>query len=146
MLTPRLKYEGCNLMLFLLIAFSLSNCCEDPIPSPDLGFTGQKGKINDIEGNTYKTIGIGKQIWMAENLRSTKFNDSTDIPNIADSLHWSNLTDPGYCWYNNDTTMRIPYGALYNWYTVNSGILCPTGWHIPTEEEWITDKASCGLF
>lgn len=121
-------------IIALLILFSPS--CE-PTPTPlDPGYTGLKGIINDIEGNSYKTIGIGTQIWMAENLRSTRFNDSTLISNISDSLLWGNLTSSAYCWYNNDTSMRIPYGALYNWYSINTDKLCPTGWRIPTEEDW----------
>jgi len=73
---------------------------------------------------------------MAENLRSTKLNDNSQILNLRDSLDWINLSSPGYSWYNNDTTLKIPFGALYNWHAVNSGKLCPIGWHIPTETEW----------
>ncbi len=95
-----------NTLTFLILIVS----CESPVPpSADPGYTSQKGNVSDIEGNIYKTIGIGNQIWMAENLRSTTFNDSTQIPNITDSLQWSNLTNEAYCWYENDTSMRIPY-------------------------------------
>ena len=97
------------------------------------------GFISDIDGNIYKTIQIGTQIWMAENLRTTKFKDGTTIPLILDNTMWGNLTSSGYCWYNNDvTTYKNTYGGLYNYYTVTTGNLCPMGWHIPTDNDWHT--------
>ena len=91
--------------------------------------------IYDLEGNKYRTIQIGTQTWMAENLKSTRYNDGTDIPFVLDVSAWALLTTPGYCWYNNDS---VGYGAIYNWYTVNTGKLCPEGWHVPSDEEWTT--------
>ena len=76
---------------------------------------------------------------MAENLKTTKYNDGTTIPLVTNSTEWSNLTTPGYCWYNNDeASYKNTYGALYNWHTVNTGKLCPTSWHVPTDAEWTT--------
>jgi uncharacterized protein (TIGR02145 family) len=93
--------------------------------------------VTDIEGNIYKTIKIGSQIWMAENLKTRQYNDSTYIPLVIAGIKWKDLSTPGYCWFENDSaTYSTDYGALYNWYTVNSGKLCPTGWHVPTDEEW----------
>ena len=95
------------------------------------------GEITDKDGNVYTSVIIGTQEWMAENLKTTKYNDGTDIPLVTDAHEWSDLTTNAYCWYNNDAaTYKTPYGALYNWYAVNTGKLCPTGWHIPTDEEW----------
>jgi uncharacterized protein (TIGR02145 family) len=94
-------------------------------------------KIVDIEGNIYSAIQIGTQVWMAENLKTTKFNDNTDIPLVTDNNSWISLTTPGYCWYNNDeTSYKNNYGALYNWYCVSYGKLCPVGWHVPTNDEF----------
>ena len=74
---------------------------------------------------------------MVENLRTTKYNDNTDIPYVPDNNEWGNLTTPGYCWYNNDeSTYKNPYGAMYNWYTVETDKLCPTGWHVPDNDDW----------
>jgi uncharacterized protein (TIGR02145 family) len=74
---------------------------------------------------------------MAENLKTTTYNNGSVIPNVTDGAAWINLTSPAYCWYNNDAaTYKNTYGALYNWYTVNTGKLCPTGWHVPTDAEW----------
>ncbi len=93
--------------------------------------------VTDIEGNIYKTVTIGTQVWMAENLKTTKYNDGFNIPMVTDNSIWINLVTPAYCWYNNDlTAFKNTYGALYNWYTVNTGKLCPTGWHIPSDTEW----------
>jgi uncharacterized protein (TIGR02145 family) len=92
--------------------------------------------IRDIDGNSYRTVQIGDQIWMTQNLRTTRFNDGTPIANVTGYEEWSALKTPAYCWYNNDSTLSDPYGALYNWYVVETDKLCPDGWHIPTDEEW----------
>ena len=91
----------------------------------------------DADGNNYTTVNIGTQIWMVQNLKTTKYNDGTAVPLVTDETAWYNLSTPAYCWYNNDaTTYKNKYGALYNWYTVNTGKLAPTGWHVPTDTEW----------
>ena len=93
--------------------------------------------ITDIDGNIYKTVKIGKQVWMAENLKTTKYNDGVLIPNITDNIEWGNDKDGAYCWYDNDKAeYEVKYGALYNWYAVNTAKVCPTGWHVPTENEF----------
>ncbi len=116
----------------MLIVLLLS--CETGNPVGDNNDT-----VTDADGNKYKTVKIGTQVWMVENLKTTKYNDSSVIPCVADSTEWSNLNSPGYCWYNNDeTSFKNIYGALYNWHTVNTKKLCPTGWRIPTKDEWDT--------
>jgi len=96
----------------------------------------------DADFNHYAVVTIGSQTWMVENLKTTKYNDGSSIPLVTDPVEWSNLLTPGYCWYNNDeATYKNTYGALYNWYAVNSGNLCPTGWHVPFDhwsgsQEW----------
>ena len=93
--------------------------------------------VTDIEGNTYKTIRIGDQVWMAENLRTSTFSDGTEIPVVEDAGSWNELTSPGLCWYNNDEGVNKDlYGALYNYYSVVSGSLCPDGWHVPSMDDW----------
>ncbi len=97
--------------------------------------------ITDIEGNVYKIVTIGRQVWMAENLKTTKLNDGTAIPLVTGNTpwtEWSKLTTPAYCWYNNDAANKDTYGALYNWYAVSTFKLCPQGWHVPTPSEWST--------
>ncbi len=89
----------------------------------------------DNDGNIYKTVKIGTQVWMAENLRTTTYNDGTPIPLVTDTAAWSKLLTPGYCWYNNISNNNI-YGALYNCFTISTGKLAPVGWHVATDEEW----------
>jgi len=101
---------------------------------------GLNGIVKDIDGNVYKTIKIGTQVWMAENLRTTKYNDGTAIPNVTDNTAWSNLTTPAYCYYDNDSTLNAEiFGALYNFFTVadtNSLNVCPFGWDVPSDADW----------
>jgi uncharacterized protein (TIGR02145 family) len=94
----------------------------------------QGNTVTDTDGNVYHTVTIGTQVWMVENLKTTRYNDGNAIPLVTDAS-WGSLTTPGYCWYNNDTINKADYGALYNWYVVNTGKLAPTGWHVPTDAE-----------
>jgi uncharacterized protein (TIGR02145 family) len=109
------------------------------------------GVVNDVEGNRYKTIKIGTQLWMAENLRATKYNDGSDIPLAFDQGNWeenwnlgNSSKQPMMCWYNDDSlTYKNKYGALYNWYAINPSTngkknVCPIGWHVPSDTEWAT--------
>lgn len=91
--------------------------------------------VTDTDGNVYNTVTIGTQVWMVENLKTTKYNDGVTIPNVTD-YSWENLQSDAYCWYNNDITKKTPYGALYNWFAAKSSKLCPTGWHVATHEDW----------
>jgi uncharacterized protein (TIGR02145 family) len=98
--------------------------------------TGFQGTVQDIEGNTYQTIGIGYQQWMTENLKAVKYSNGTKIPSINNDSIWAQLTGAGFCWYAKDSVASYnTYGALYNWYAVNNGQLCPTDWHVPTNED-----------
>jgi uncharacterized protein (TIGR02145 family) len=104
------------------------------------------GSFTDpVESRTYMTVKIGDQVWMAENLSSTKFNDGSDIPLITDDSQWRELKTPGFCWYhNNKAAYGSTFGALYNWYCVKTGKLCPVGWHVPTDAEWTTLSDNMG--
>lgn len=93
-------------------------------------------KITDKDGNVYTSVTIGTQVWMVENLKTTKYNDGTEIPEVTDGVQWRTLTTGAYCWYVNDaSTYKTPYGAYYNWWSVNTGKLCPSGWHVPTDAD-----------
>ncbi len=97
--------------------------------------------ITDAEGNSYKTVTIGSQTWMAENLKVSKYSDGTTIPNITDNTQWPNNTTGAWAYYNNDAANNAKYGKLYNWYAVSPTTngnknVCPTGWHVPTDAEW----------
>jgi uncharacterized protein (TIGR02145 family) len=86
----------------------------------------------------YTEVKIGNQVWMVENLKTTKYNDGTGIPLVTDNATWGNLTSPGYRWYDDSIFYEAPYGALYNWYSVNTGKLAPVGWHVASDAEWDT--------
>ncbi len=101
--------------------------------------------VKDADGNVYHIVTIGTQVWMVENLKTTKFNDGSSITPITNGTAWSTLTTPAYAWYNNDqASNKATYGALYNWYAVNTGKLAPTGWHVSTDAEWNTLVAFLG--
>lgn len=93
--------------------------------------------VTDIDGNIYKTVKIRNQWWMAENLKVTNYNNGDSIPNVTDDVEWSNLTSGAYCDYNNEPDNSATYGKLYNWYAVyDNRNIAPTGWHVPTDDEW----------
>jgi uncharacterized protein (TIGR02145 family) len=100
--------------------------------------TLRQGTVLDADGNVYNSIKIEFQTWMIENLKTTHYNDGTEIPYVTNNTAWSELSTPGYCWFNNDMTAKDICGGLYNWHAVNTGKLCPNGWHVPTEDEWLT--------
>ena len=104
--------------------------------------SGYGPNITDAESNSYKTVYIGTQQWMAENLKVSKYSDGTTIPNITDNTQWQNNTTGAWAYFNNDAANNAKYGKLYNWYAVSKTSngnknVCPTGWHVPTDAEWI---------
>lgn len=98
-----------------------------------------EGIVTDIEGNLYHTIDIGTQVWMVENLKVTKYRNGDDLPEVTELIQWNTLSSGAYCNLLNDPDQSEIYGKLYNWYAVNdSRNLAPSGWHIPTDEEFTT--------
>lgn len=122
-------------LIIFIIMLSIISCKKDSDGDDDV--ITPSTTVTDIDGNTYSIVNIsGMQIWMGENLKTTRYNDNTPIPLATNDSDWDSW-EPGYCWYNNDEeTYKDTYGALYNWHTVNTGNLCPTGWHVPTDKEW----------
>ena len=116
------------------VSMNVANVTQNPT-------SGYGPNITDIEGNSYKTVYIGTQKWMGENLKTSKYNDGTTIPNITDNTQWQNNTTGAWAYYNNDAANNVKYGKLYNWYAVSKTTngnknVCPTGWHVPTDAEW----------
>ena len=103
-----------------------------------LRVNGFSEPLNDIDGNSYKTVWIGKQLWMAENLKTTKYNDGTSIPLNENGLSDYSSLYPGYCFYNNDANNKNIYGALYQWKIVEKQNVCPTGWKVPSDYDYYT--------
>lgn len=127
----------------------LSSCKSEDSPSPYNPLNGlttavfnpdkNYGTVSDIDGNIYKTIVIGNQTWMAENLRTTRYRNGDSIPNITDNIEWNDQKTGAYCVYNNSTDLDTiaTYGRLYNWYAVaDSRGLAPKGWRVPTITDW----------
>ena len=93
--------------------------------------------VKDIDGNTYKTVKIGEQVWMAENLKVTRYRNGEAIPTILSDDAWKNTSNGAYAIYDNEAAANKTYGKLYNWYAVkDSRGLCPEGWHVPMDAEW----------
>ncbi len=97
---------------------------------------GNQGTVRDIQGNEYRTVIIGSQEWMAGNLRTTAYSNGEPIQLVEDPQAWVGMSSGAYCWYNNADSNAVNCGALYNWYAVNTGRLCPEGWHVPSDREW----------
>ena len=137
--------------LALALTLSLINCCKDGDDGPTNPTNGlttavfnpklKYETLADIDGNVYKTITIGTQTWMAENLRVTHYQNGDPIPNITDTAQWADLNTGAYCYYNNTKKLDsiATFGGLYNWFAVaDPRGLTPKGWHVPTDEDWKT--------
>jgi uncharacterized protein (TIGR02145 family)/uncharacterized repeat protein (TIGR02543 family) len=127
---------GCNFAGWYKEEFCVNvwNFSNEKVTSADTLFA--KWTMKDVDGNVYNTVTIGTQKWMVENLKTTKLNDGTSIPNVTDNTAWSALSTNGYCWYGNNESNKNTYGLLYNWYAVNTAKLAPAGWHVPADSEW----------
>jgi uncharacterized protein (TIGR02145 family) len=124
------------LILFVAVASSLftQNCKKE-----------NAGTITDIDGNVYHIVTIGRQVWMAENLRVTRYRNGDLIPNVSDTAQWCYLPIGTHCNYDNTTKNGNIYGCLYNWYAVTDvRNIAPKGWHVPNFEEMETLVAYLG--
>ena len=118
-----------NLIIPVLSSVLLTACIQD--------YLNPQETISDVDGNEYKIVKIGEQTWMAENLRTTRYNDNEAITLVKDTPTWISTTEDAFCFYlNNSTIYGENYGAFYNCHVVESGKLCPTGWHVPSDEEF----------
>jgi len=133
-----------TLAIFLLVIFSLFMSLKNSLTAPaeaseESGIFSamQTETVKDIDGNIYRTVMLGNHLWMAENLRTTRYNDGKSVPYVLSDEIWQKY-EPAYCWYDNDEAgNKKEYGGLYNWYAVNTGKLCPEGWHVPGKEELV---------
>jgi len=153
--------HGTFILVLLVFAGSVlaqSNPQEtSAVKSKDSASVGaQRGTLTDVDGNVYKTVKIGNQWWMAENLKVTRYRNGDSIPHAPNADTWSGHTSSGqlqrgvsipmskydvttgaYCNYNNDEGNVATYGRLYNWYAVaDSRNIAPAGWHVPTDADW----------
>jgi len=122
-LTKKTSY----LILFIAV-YLFSSCSKDK----------DRDSVTDINGNVYETVVIGEQVWMAENLKVTKFNDGSAIKLVEEKEEWGNITDAAFSWYDNDSSLYgNQYGALYNGYAAQNKNICPTGWHVPSVNDFL---------
>ncbi|MCP4176259.1 MAG: PKD domain-containing protein [bacterium] len=133
------------------VSLTVSNSLLDQKVIKEITVNSIYGNVTDVDGNTYPTVKIGNQIWMAENLRASRYSNGTAIPQVTNNTSWVNLgdnnTDKAYCYYNNNANYASAYGALYSWAAASNGVsgsgnpsgiqgVCPTGWHLPSDAEW----------
>jgi uncharacterized protein (TIGR02145 family) len=112
---------------------TLHTCGAPNVHNPDLTY----GSMTDQEGNVYKTIVIGTQEWMAENLNSSIYRNGDAIATGFSDVEWQYATSGAWTYYNNDEVYACPFGKIYNWHACSDlRDLCPVGWHLPTHEEW----------
>jgi uncharacterized protein (TIGR02145 family) len=129
------------LLTLLGVIMTLSISCKKDDENIEIIFNSNLtyGTVTDIDGNVYKTITIGTQTWMAENLRVTHYLNGEAIPEVTNNSAWTNLITGAYCNFENTSNTKTiaTYGRLYNWYAVSdSRNLCPSGWHVPSDNGW----------
>jgi uncharacterized protein (TIGR02145 family) len=114
-------------------------------PTKDQTITFNFAECTDADSNHYAIVQIGTQIWMEENLKATKYRDGSAIPNVSDSALWYSANTGVYCDYHNLASEGTGYGHLYNWYAIaDKRNMCPLGWHVPSDSEWIILTTYCG--
>ena len=128
-------------LLMFLFVITTSSSFRNNISGSDqpvCNAASETGTVKDRDGNVYKTVTIGTQVWMAENLKTTKYRNGDPIPKVIANSSWTELNSGAYCWYNNDAAAnKATYGALYNWFALNDNRgIAPIGWHIPTDQDW----------
>jgi uncharacterized protein (TIGR02145 family) len=124
----------------LFLTFLFLSCGNQEEQTPD---EEKFGEITDIEGNKYLTVKIGKQVWMAENLRTSVYSDGVPIPQLTSNSAWGRPTNspevfkPGWSYYQNNSSNNLFHGKLYNWYAISGPKnCCPVGWSVPTKSDF----------
>ncbi len=151
--------QGINLKILSLLLIGsclliVSSCKKEddpaPIEQPDViiydTIVAPPNMVYDASGNLYSTVVIGDQRWMRENLRTSHFNNGDPIPYVPAVTEWSAMSSAAWSYYDNDAAYGEIYGKLYNWYTVSDPRnVCPAGWHVPTDEEWMELEVTLGV-
>jgi uncharacterized protein (TIGR02145 family) len=123
-------------ILVLFICTILWACSKEELTESPTQPPSPAGVVKDVEGNSYETVKVGEQVWFKDNLNTSRFNDGSSIPAVHNAADWFALVSPGWTNYQGSSAYNSIDGKFYNWYAVNSGKLCPKGWHVPTEAEW----------
>lgn len=133
-------------VVFVFMSFSFYGCKKDEEESDDINT-----EIKDGDGNIYNYVEINSLKWLTKNLKTTTYSDGSAISNPVQNQSWQNTTSGAYAWYGNDPANKNTYGALYNWYVVspqtNGGKnICPEGWRVPSDIEWLDMVEAIGCF
>ncbi len=115
-------------IILLALLFVISGCSR-------IFVTAGGGEIS-YHKKKYKVVKAGSQYWMAENLATDSYRSGKKVPLITDYPKWPEMNTPACGYYDNDTANLRKYGMLYNWYAVDGGQLCPSGWRVPSHEDW----------
>jgi uncharacterized protein (TIGR02145 family) len=121
-------------LLIVGLLFATASACDEANDPGSNSLISET--VTDLDGNRYKTVKIGNQVWTVENLKTTRYTDGTEILNVTNHKQWECTTVGAYCNYDNLESNAATYGRLYNWHAVNSGNLAPDGWRIPTDKDW----------
>jgi len=124
-----------SLIMIYIFGLLILISCNKPGTKPASNTAPQT--VSDTDGNVYHIVTIGTQVWMAENLKTTKYRDGTPITNVT-AATWSTLTTEAYCDYQNNPSNSAIYGRLYNWYAATDNNICPKGWHVASDADWTT--------
>ncbi len=121
--------------IVLIASLTLLSCGGDSATNSNPSPTGTT--VVDVDGNIYRTVTIGTQVWMAENLKVTRYRNGDAIPHVSNSMDWESSTNGAYCNYDNNANNVSIFGRLYNYYAaVDSRGIAPTGWHLPSDSDW----------
>ncbi|MEA1874113.1 MAG: FISUMP domain-containing protein [Bacteroidota bacterium] len=130
------QYDEGDILLFKAWSYGRSRIAVYYINS-DNNITFEFINCQDAEGHQYTVTTIGSVTWMAENLKTTRYINNIPLPRIQDETEWNATTEGAFCYSNNDSlSFAADYGPLYNFEAVNSGTLCPNGWHVPSNEKF----------
>lgn len=130
-----LFYKNIVVLIVFTISAFIQCSTENQSDFKDLFICGET--LSDINGNTYNTVLIGNQCWMAENLRTSTYSDGSELPNYPVQADWRTTDFGGWVNYANNSNYDELYGKIYNWFAVtDSRGICPTGWIVPSDEDW----------
>lgn len=128
-----------SILIALILLFLVSCKKEEPELEPlDMNLTVYGSGVTDIDNNSYTTVIIGNQEWMAENLKVTRFSNGDSIAHVETSNDWIQTTSSAWCLYDNEASNNSEFGKLYNWYAANDNRnICPTGWRLPSTNDYL---------
>jgi uncharacterized protein (TIGR02145 family) len=133
----QMQYNDGEILMFLVKTEHYSTI-SSMIPTGSTTLTTTFIEARDLNSYDYTVVKIGEQFWLSENLKSTFYNNGEGIPMVVDNTDWLGLTTGACCYYEFVSNNHLTYGMMYNWHAIATDNICPPGWHVPTENEWLT--------